>query len=58
MRTILILKESWELCHLYLYLRLKCCDDRFDSDLQHILLALDRIENNAAAIIVHCTERK
>ena len=37
---------------------MKCCDDRFASNPQYIVHALDWIERNVVAISVHFTERK
>ena len=42
----------------YVHTRLKCCDDRFASNPQHIFHALDWIERNAVARPVHFAERK
>ena len=41
-----------------MHTRVKCCDDRFASNPQHIVHALDWIERNVVAISVHFTERK
>ena len=42
----------------YVHTRLKCCNDRFASNLQYIFQALDWTERNAAASSVHFADRK
>ena len=42
----------------YVHTRLKCCDDRFASNSQHIFHALDWIERNTVASSIHFAERK
>ena len=42
----------------YVHARLKCCDDRFASNAQYIFHALDWIEKNAVASLVHFAEGK
>ena len=41
-----------------MHARLKCCDDRFATNLQYIFHALDWIERNYVASSVHFAERK
>ena len=43
-----------------MHARLKCCDDRFTANLQYMYIfqALDWMERNAVASLVHFAERK
>ena len=41
-----------------MHARLKCCDDRFASNSQHVLHAIDWIERNPVASSIHFAEKK
>ena len=42
----------------YVHARLKCCDDRFASNSQYVLHAIDWIERNPVASSIHFAEKK